>query len=90
MGGHGALTLYLRNLTSSNPYRSASAFAPICNPSSSECAWGQKAFDGYLAGGVAEGKEYDATELLQKAKGKKVNILADVVRCFFSSSDPIS
>ena len=43
MGGHGALICYLKN---PGLYKSASAFAPICNPT--ECPWGQKAFQGYL------------------------------------------
>ena len=43
MGGHGALTIALKNPES---YTSVSAFAPICNPI--ECPWGQKAFNGYL------------------------------------------
>lgn len=73
MGGHGALTAYLKNHSA---YRSASAFAPICNPT--KAPWGEKAFGGYLAGGVAEGAAYDATELLSEVKGKQVNILVDV------------
>ncbi|KAF7306757.1 S-formylglutathione hydrolase [Mycena indigotica] len=73
MGGHGALTLYLASQT--NQYRSASAFAPICNPIN--CPWGQKAFKGYLQGGVEEAQDkYDATELIKKHKGP-VNILID-------------
>ena len=43
MGGHGALTLFLKN---PGMYKSVSAFAPICNPV--ECPWGQKAFAGYF------------------------------------------
>ena len=45
MGGHGALTLALRNPAK---YVSVSAFAPIANPSAEDCPWGQKAFKGYL------------------------------------------
>ncbi|SJX64888.1 probable esterase D [Sporisorium reilianum f. sp. reilianum] len=71
MGGHGALTLYLKNRTA---YRSASAFSPICNPT--QCAWGKKAFQGYLSGGLDEGKHYDATLLLKDAQGD-VHILID-------------
>jgi S-formylglutathione hydrolase len=37
VGGHGALTLFLRN---PGKYKSVSAFAPISNPSN--CPWGQK------------------------------------------------
>jgi len=58
MGGHGALTLALRN---PQMYRSVSAFSPICNPV--QCPWGQKAFNGYL-GDVSAGREHDATELM--------------------------
>jgi len=73
MGGHGALTLYLASKT--KQYRSASAFSPICNPS--QCPWGEKAFNGYLQGGVEEGKaQYDATELISKSK-EPVHILID-------------
>ena len=43
MGGHGALTLALKN---PGAYTSVSAFAPICNPS--DVPWGVKAFTGYL------------------------------------------
>lgn len=43
MGGHGALTLLLKNPTL---YSSSSCFGGICNPM--ECQWGQKAFTGYL------------------------------------------
>ncbi|KAF8167723.1 carbohydrate esterase family 1 protein [Crassisporium funariophilum] len=72
MGGHGALTLYLSSKT--KQYRSASAFSPIANPS--KCPWGEKAFKGYLAGGIAEGSKYDATELISKASDP-VHILID-------------
>jgi len=72
MGGHGALTLYL---LSESYFASSSAFAPITNPT--KCPWGEKAFKGYLKGGVEEGKAWDATELIKKAKGKDINILFD-------------
>ena len=32
-------------------YASASAFAPVCNPSSGNCPWGDKAFGRYLGSG---------------------------------------
>ncbi|PPQ62993.1 hypothetical protein CVT24_006099 [Panaeolus cyanescens] len=73
MGGHGALTLYLSSKT--KQYRSASAFAPIANPT--KCPWGEKAFKGYLAGGIAEAVDnYDATELISK-RTEPVHILID-------------
>ncbi|KAI0375230.1 carbohydrate esterase family 1 protein [Pilatotrama ljubarskyi] len=78
MGGHGALTLYLSSvLQGVKQYRSVSAFAPISNPVN--CPWGQKAFSGYLQGGVEEAKDkYDATELVKKLGGKEpVHILVD-------------
>ncbi len=80
MGGHGALTIYLNSLrTGSKQYRSVSAFAPIANPIN--CPWGQKAFSGYLQGGIEEAKEqYDATELITKLGGKiPVHVLVDYV-----------
>lgn len=64
MGGHGALTLFLKN---PGMYKSVSAFAPIANPT--KCPWGEKAFNGYLAGGLDEGKKHDATELIASYKG---------------------
>ncbi|PWN46544.1 S-formylglutathione hydrol [Violaceomyces palustris] len=74
MGGHGALTLYLKE---PKLYRSASAFAPICNPTS--CPWGQKAFQGYLQDGVQEGKLHDATELIRSIppSERRLDILID-------------
>ncbi|EST09389.1 putative esterase [Kalmanozyma brasiliensis GHG001] len=63
MGGHGALTLYLKNR---GQYKSASAFSPICNPTA--CPWGKKAFEGYLENGLKEGEQYDATLLLKDAQ----------------------
>ncbi|GAA6142871.1 S-formylglutathione hydrolase [Hydrogenophaga sp. 5NK40-0174] len=62
MGGHGALTLALRN---PGRFQSVSAFAPICAPS--QCPWGHKAFTGYLG---MDNKDawaaHDATELMAK------------------------
>jgi len=77
MGGHGALTLYLRH---PELYKSVSAFAPISNPVN--CPWGQKAFAGYLGEEDKEAwKEHDATELIRKGvwKGKgDMKALVDV------------
>lgn len=60
MGGHGALTLALRN---PDTYSSVSAFSPICAPS--QVPWGRKAFEGYLGPDEAAWGEYDATELIR-------------------------
>ena len=78
MGGHGALTIYLKAFNSlhTQPYLSASAFAPVSNPTQSP--WGHNAFKGYLNGGIEEGKAHDATELIAKVKDR-VNILIDYV-----------
>ncbi|KAI4217090.1 MAG: hypothetical protein LQ351_000399 [Letrouitia transgressa] len=74
MGGHGALTLFLKN---PGKYKSVSAFAPIANPSN--CDWGKKAFGGYFG---AENKdkwaEHDATELVGSWQGEPLDILIDV------------
>ncbi|KAF7189809.1 S-formylglutathione hydrolase [Pseudocercospora fuligena] len=62
MGGHGALTLFLKN---PGKYKSVSAFAPISNPS--KCPWGEKAFGGYFGDSdKSKWAEHDATELIAK------------------------
>jgi S-formylglutathione hydrolase len=62
MGGHGALTMALRN---PDLFRTVSAFAPICAPS--KAPWGQKAFSGYLGSDRKAWSEYDATALMMQA-----------------------
>jgi S-formylglutathione hydrolase len=66
MGGHGALTIGLKNPTL---FESISAFSPICNPMN--CAWGEKAFTGYLGSDKSLWVNYDACELIKNAKLKK-------------------
>ncbi|MBR9789553.1 MAG: S-formylglutathione hydrolase [Vibrionaceae bacterium] len=61
MGGHGALTIGLKN---ADQYRSISAFSPISNPV--QCPWGQKAFTAYLGTDIENWKQYDASELLKQ------------------------
>lgn len=73
MGGHGALTLFLKN---PGKYKSVSAFAPIANPSL--CPWGEKAFKGYLGEDKEEWKKHDATELLRGWKQGGFEALIDV------------
>ena len=63
MGGHGALTIGLKN---AEKYRSISAFSPITNPT--QCPWGHKAFSTYLGNDKATWKQYDACELLKQAQ----------------------
>jgi S-formylglutathione hydrolase len=61
MGGHGALTLGLKN---PDTYRSISAFAPIC--STMNCPWGQKALSNYLGNDQSTWPEWDATALIKQ------------------------
>ena len=60
MGGHGALTIALRN---PGRFRSVSAFAPIVSPLN--CPWGHKALGGYLGPDQAAWREYDACALIE-------------------------
>jgi len=60
MGGHGALTVALRN---PNRYRAASAFAPIVAPS--QVPWGNKALGGYLGTNKAAWRKHDTVALIE-------------------------
>ena len=72
MGGHGALTVALRN---PDRFRSISAFAPIVAPS--QVPWGQKALAGYLGEDRAGWRTHDAVALIED--GARVpEILVDV------------
>jgi S-formylglutathione hydrolase len=71
MGGHGALTIALKN---PGRYKAVSAFAPISSPM--ECPWGQKALAGYLGGDTEAWRRYDATELLAAAE-ERLPLLID-------------
>ena len=59
MGGHGALTIALRN---PERFRSVSAFSPIVSPLA--CPWGDKALTGYIGPDRAAWREYDACALI--------------------------
>lgn len=73
MGGHGALTIGLKN---PQIYQSISAFAPICSPIN--CPWGQKALGNYLGDDRSAWRDYDATEIAQDSGTKPANkILID-------------
>jgi S-formylglutathione hydrolase len=63
MGGHGALVCALRN---PGQYRSLSALAPVAAPM--RCPWGKKAFKGYLGDDHVAWQEYDASELVKRAR----------------------
>ena len=60
MGGHGALTIALRN---PDRYKSVSAFSPIVAPS--QCPWGKKALGRYLGLDKATWRPYDACALIE-------------------------
>jgi S-formylglutathione hydrolase len=77
MGGHGALTVALRN---PDRFRSVSAFAPIVAPS--QAPWGQKALTGYLGEDRAAWRMHDAVALIEDG-ARAPEILIDV-----GDSDP--
>jgi S-formylglutathione hydrolase len=60
MGGHGALTIALKN---PGLYRSVSAFAPISAPT--RAPWGEKAFSGYLGTDEETWRDHDTSELVR-------------------------
>ena len=72
MGGHGALTIHLKNQTK---FKSCSAFAPIVAPS--QVPWGQKALGNYLGEDKRAWDAYDATRLLLDHGASDAHILID-------------
>lgn len=66
MGGHGALTIGLRNPAQ---YKSLSAFAPICTTVDS--LWGQKALGYYLGSDTSAWHDYDACEVARSVADAK-------------------
>ena len=72
MGGHGALTVALRN---PRRFRAVSAFAPIVAPG--QVPWGQKALAGYLGEDRAAWRAHDAVALIED--GARIDeLLVDV------------
>lgn len=71
MGGHGALTIALKN---PGRFRSVSAFAPISSPT--RCPWGEKALAGYLGDDRDLWRQYDTTELISQAT-ERLPVLVD-------------
>ena len=69
MGGHGALTIALKN---PERYRSVSAFSPICAPI--HCPWGQKALGQYIGGNAKDNHslwaQHDTVELIKSSSTK--------------------
>ena len=60
MGGHGAITIALRN---PGRFRSVSAFSPIASPMN--CPWGEKALTGYIGPDRSAWRVYDSCALLE-------------------------
>ncbi|MGF9758486.1 S-formylglutathione hydrolase [Microvirga sp. 0TCS3.31] len=60
MGGHGALTIALRN---PGRFMAVSAFAPIASPMN--CPWGEKALSGYIGSDRSAWRDYDACALIE-------------------------
>lgn len=71
MGGHGALTVALRN---PGRFAAVSAFAPIVSPIN--CPWGEKALTGYLGADRAAWRDYDACALIDDG-ARVMDILVD-------------
>ncbi|MFT4862284.1 MAG: S-formylglutathione hydrolase [Pseudohongiellaceae bacterium] len=71
MGGHGALTIALKN---THRYTAVSAFAPIVSPPN--CPWGVKALSNYLGEDRDSWSEYDSAALIKKAD-KIIPMLVD-------------
>lgn len=63
MGGHGALTIALKNTKS---FKSVSAFSPICSPMN--CPWGEKALSNYIGEDRQLWRQYDSCELVRGAQ----------------------
>jgi S-formylglutathione hydrolase len=72
MGGHGALTVALRN---PDRFRSVSAFAPIVAPT--QVPWGQKALAGYLGDDRTAWRKHDAVALIEDG-ARLPEILVDI------------
>ncbi|MCP2671162.1 S-formylglutathione hydrolase [Maricaulaceae bacterium EIL42A08] len=71
MGGHGALTIALRN---PDRFKAVSAFAPIVSPTN--CPWGHKALGGYLGEDASSWSDYDACKLIENG-AKLDHLLVD-------------
>jgi S-formylglutathione hydrolase len=72
MGGHGALSIALKN---PDRYVSVSAFSPIANPINSP--WGQKAFSAYLGPDQSAWAAYDSSVLMAQADASYPPALVD-------------
>lgn len=71
MGGHGALSIALKN---TDKYKSVSAFSPIVSPLN--CPWGEKALSNYIGTNKDDWTQYDTCALTAKAD-QKISVLVD-------------
>jgi S-formylglutathione hydrolase len=62
MGGHGALSIALKN---PGQFKSVSAFSPICSPLN--CPWGHKTLGNYLGADRDSWAQYDTVALVAEA-----------------------
>ena len=58
MGGNGSLMIAARN---PDKYKSVSAFAPICNPSSKESSFSVEAINRYFANNTQAAENFDCS-----------------------------
>jgi len=72
MGGHGALTLFLKHPTL---FKSCTAFSPIVAPS--QVPWGQKAFQAYFGDDQQQWQQADACALVSAQTQARSPILID-------------
>jgi S-formylglutathione hydrolase FrmB len=82
MGGHGALTIALRN---PGRFRSISAFAPIVSPLA--CPWGVKALSGYIGSDRDAWRAYDACALIDDG-ARKFQVFG-IVNNVFDKAPPL-
>ena len=71
MGGHGALTIALKN---PQRFKSVTAFSPICSPLN--CPWGEKALGNYLGPDRDSWQDYDTTALIARSE-QQLPVLVD-------------
>ena len=71
MGGHGALSIAIKN---PELFKTVSAFSPICSPI--KVGWGENAFAAYLGDEMSDWADYDSTQLILY-KGWSSDILVD-------------
>lgn len=71
MGGHGALTIALKN---PGRYQAVSSFSPVCSPMN--CPWGEKALGLYLGEDREAWRQHDACALIAEAE-ERLPLLID-------------